>query len=150
MSTGARVDVAAGMAALLALPVVTWALVGDLSQRGPDVRRALAPPALDPGLALALVVLAGLVLGVALVVLLRRGGVLRRDPRWWLVAGPLLLSAAGAGAGGRVVTAATVDANIGAGLVVVLGLPLLGVVVVWSVAWSVYLVVRRGRDALTR
>jgi hypothetical protein len=133
---------------VVALPVLSWWLVGDLSSTaavgaGDRLSRVVQPPVLGRPAAVAVVVLAAVVVAAALAVLLRRGGALRRRPLWWFVAVPLALTAAAAGAGGRVLTAATVDANIGAGLVVLLGVPLLVLVGVWTVVWSFALGRRR-------
>lgn len=47
------------------------------------------------------------------------------------------------GAGRRVMTAGAIGANIGAGLVVLFGSPLVAALLVWAVARSIYLVHRR-------
>ncbi|MFE1248790.1 hypothetical protein [Streptomyces sp. NPDC058766] len=77
--------------------------------------------------------------GVGAAVLVR--GALRGtwDQRWWGVLGPLVVLGLMAGVGWRIVTAGTVGANIGAGLVIILGTPIAAGILLWSVAWGVWL-----------
>ncbi|MGH3738376.1 MAG: hypothetical protein ACRDT6_22635 [Micromonosporaceae bacterium] len=143
---GHRPPLLAAAALLLAVPVATWWLVGDLSEvpesADPDyLVRPWQLGALEP-------VLGALGLTVVLLTgawLVRRAH--RFDQRWWLVWCALLLAGLVVGFGWRVVTAASIGANIGAGLVLLFGTPFLGVLLLWSVAWSVYLVLRGRRSA---
>jgi hypothetical protein len=64
------------------------------------------------------------------------------DARWWSVLVPLMAAGFIAGAGWRVMTAGVIGANIGAGLVVLFGSPLVAALLVWAVARSIYLVHR--------
>lgn len=132
-------DVLACTVAVLAVPVLVWWAVGDLSSVGADLDYIVRPPALDPRLAVSAVVMAAVAILTAMLVLVRRGGAVRSDRRWWLVITPLLAVAAGLGLAGRVFTAGGYGANIGAGLFLILGVPLLVVVLGWCLAWSVYL-----------
>lgn len=130
---------------VLAFPIATWWLVGDQStvpaSAHPDF--AFRPLDVSRGAEHA----AGLasVLLAAVAVLLLAWFTVRRlfDARWWSVLVPLMAAGFIAGAGWRVMTAGVIDANIGAGLIVFLGTPLIAALLVWSVARSMYLVRRR-------
>jgi hypothetical protein len=128
MAHGERVTIAATSAGLLAVPVATWWLVGDLSSPGGDdyaVRPLDVSPAVERGIGVAAVA----IVVSALVVAVSAGG-WTRVRRW---ARPVLaLAAAGVivGWGWRVVTAGVIGANIGAGLVVLFGGPVVAVLVV--------------------
>jgi hypothetical protein len=136
--------VAAAAGLVLAFPVATWWLVGDLSTvpasedpdfsfRPFDVSRAVERAA---GWASALL--------AAVMLLLLAWFTVRRllDARWWTVLVPLMAAGFITGAGWRVMTAGVIGANIGAGFVVLLGGPLVAALLVWAVARSIYLVRR--------
>lgn len=115
-----RAHVLAGVALVVAAPVVAWWGVGDLSE---DVDPKYADYAMRPphlsgsaelGLGAGALVLALAAVAV-LVVATRRGLV---AGQWWGFVLPLVAIGAFAGIGYRVVTAAVVGANIGAGLVI--------------------------------
>jgi len=135
---------AAAFGLLLAVPVATWWLVGDLStvpiSEGRDY--AFQPWSVDASVARA----AGagsLVVGAAAVMVLGWAMVRRvLDIRWWAVLVPLVAAGFIAGAGWRVLTAGVAGANIGAGFVVLLGGPMVLVLVVWALAFAVYLLSR--------
>lgn len=57
------------------------------------------------------------------------------DARWWSVLVPLMAAGFITGAGWRVMTAGVIGANIGAGLVVLFGSPLVAALLVWR--WPV-------------
>jgi hypothetical protein len=121
-----RVLVVAAVVLVLVTPVATWWLVGDRSERvPPDVKLdyTFRPVRLDPAVervigigSVALAAICGLVLIVASA---RR----RFDRRWWSVLGPVLVAAMLIGDGWRTLTAGTIGANIGAGLELMIGGP---------------------------
>lgn len=108
---------ATAFAAGVAAAAGAWYLMGDRSSpgTGPADGRILAPPPVPPAVEH--------VAGVAAVLLL-------------VVAGVLL------GAIGRVASAATIGANIGGGIAIVFGLPLVGVLVLTAVVVLVRAAVR--------
>jgi hypothetical protein len=135
--------VAAALALLVAVPVATWWLVGDMSTVPVSDRDyAFQPWAIDPAVARA----AGagsVVVGTVAVVLLGWAMVRRvLDIRWWAVLVPVVAAGFIAGAGWRVMTAGVYGANIGAGFVVLLGGPMVLVLLVWALAFAVYLLSR--------
>ena len=114
----------AGVVLVTAMPVATWWLVGDLSTELPDPDYLIRP--LDIGDTAEHVIGVGAVVlmaasGLALVVAGLRG---RVDRRWWLVLGEMSVAGALIGAGSRVLTAGVIGANIGAGLVLGVGVPI--------------------------
>ena len=131
----------AGATLLLAVPVMTWWLVGDLStvplSSDPDyfIRPFRISPALERVLGW------GSVLVAIVAALLLTWASLRKglDPRWWSVLGPLLLIGVLVGFGWRVFTAGVIGANIGAGLVTFFAGPVIAVLLAWAVFRSVTL-----------
>jgi hypothetical protein len=132
-------------------PVTTWWLVGDLStvpvSDDPDyfLRPFDIPPGAERTAGLGSTVLTA----IALLVLAwaTRGRLL--DPRWWGALIPLLAAGAIAGSGWRVLTAGGIGANIGAGFVVYFGGPVVTALLVWSVAYSFHMALRRLRHRST-
>jgi hypothetical protein len=137
----------AAVALVVAMPVATWWLVGDLTE--PDFKRRLqadGDPAIRAGLdpdymfrpfdiapatERAAGVVAVVLVVAAFVVLLLAWRTGRLHVGWWGVLGVLSLVGAGCGWGWRVMTAAVSGANIGGAMVLYLGGPLgLGLVVV--------------------
>ncbi|HEV8528982.1 MAG TPA: hypothetical protein VGS60_15765 [Actinomycetes bacterium] len=130
---------AAALGLLLAAPVATWWLVGDLStvpvSDGRDY--AFQPWPIDPAVARAAG--AGSLVVVAVAVVVLGWSTVRLDTRWCAVLVPLAAAGFIAGAGWRVMTAGVAGANIGAGFVVLLGGPLVLVLLVWALALAAYL-----------
>lgn len=120
---------------VLAVPVVTWWLVGDQSTTSRDnADYVLRPPfrfssrvtrAVGAG-ALVVTVAAGAVLIVA-------SASHSFDLKWWTVVGPLLLLGILLGLGWRVLTAGVIGANIGAGLFMFLAGPVILAIVGWVI-----------------
>ena len=143
---------AAALGLVLAVPVATWWLVGDLSTVPVSAGRdyAFRPWPIGPVAARA----AGagsLVVGAVAVVVL--GWAAARpvvDIRWWAVLVPLAVAGFIAGAGWRVLTAGVIGANIGAAFVAVLAGPIVLVLVVWALAFAAYLLSRTGHARTPR
>lgn len=118
-----------------AVPVAVWGVVGQRDASGvprSELDYVVRPWDLPDGVA-PLLGVAGTLTAVGCAGALlaaTRSGDLRRQ--WWQVLVPLVLAGALAGAGWRVITAGTVGANIGAGLVVLLGAPLVAALLAWS------------------
>jgi hypothetical protein len=132
---------AAAIVLVLAVPVLTWWTVGDLSYRGSvDLDYFIQPPEIGAAAELAIGITA-LVLATASVRALaqatRTGDM---DQRWWTVL--LLLSIAGAGLGAawRVLTAGGIGANIGAGIIIMIGPPMFIILVVCAalLGWRIF------------
>lgn len=127
--------VTAAVSLVLATPVAVWWVVGDVSSKGFDdldymVRPVELPSVVEAvigGLAVVLVIVCGAVLGHALY----RGRVRRA---WSATVVPLFAAGVVVGAGWRVVTAGGIGANIGGGLVVLFGGPLVVALIVVAVA----------------
>jgi hypothetical protein len=130
---------------VLAFPVATWWLVGDQStvpaSANPDF--AFRPLTVSRGTEGAAGLTSALLAAVMLLTLVWFTVRHLLDARWWTVLVPLMAAGFITGAGWRVMTAGVIDANIGAGLVVLLGSPLVAALLVWAVARSIYLVHRR-------
>lgn len=121
---------------VLALPVVTWWLIGDLSEdRGEDyiVQAPDLPTAVD--VALVLTAVFSIVFGT---VLLGSPAGRRHVRSAELKATvPLVLLGVFVGAGGRVLTARVGGANIGGGLVMLAASVVLPLLIIWGAAqWS--------------
>jgi hypothetical protein len=125
----ARWPAVAGVVLVVAMPVASWWLVGDLSTETADPDYFLRP--VDLGDTAQHVVGVGAVVlvaasAVALVVAGWRG---RLDRRWWSVLVELVLAGGLCGAGWRVLTAGVIGANIGAGFVMVVVAPIVAALV---------------------
>ncbi|WP_133411974.1 hypothetical protein [Vallicoccus soli] len=131
--TARPADVLAVAALAAAVPVLTWYAVGDLSVQGTDLDHAYRAPELPAWADAGLVAAALLAAGLAAARLLRPAGLLRRDRRWWGVLLPAAATGLLAGWGVRVATAGVIGANIGAGLVLLVGVPLGGALLLWAV-----------------
>lgn len=128
----------AAVALVLATPVATWFLVGDLSAtQFEDLDYMWRAPVLPAPAELVLGVLAALVAVVSATVLavaLHRGEVRRQ---WSATVVPLCVAGALLGYGGRVVTAGGIGANIGGALMIFLAGPLV-VALVTAAAWNAW------------
>ncbi|WP_328339953.1 hypothetical protein [Streptomyces violaceus] len=78
--------------------------------------------------------------GAAVLVRAARRGAL--DRRWWGVLGPLVIVGLMAGVGWRILTAGVVGANIGAGMLIILGTPVAAGLLLWAVGRGVWLATR--------
>lgn len=122
-----RAHAVAGVVLVTATPVATWWVVGDQSE---DVDPAnadyvLTPPSVSGSVELALGAGACVLVvtaTVALAVASMRG---RLGRRWWGFLAPLVVIGMFVGASYRVMTAAVIGANIGAGMVILVGPPLI-------------------------
>jgi hypothetical protein len=129
---------------VLAFPVATWWLVGDQStvpaSEDPDF--AFRPLDVSRGVERATGLASTLLAAVMSLMLVWFTVSHLFDARWWGVLVPLMAAGFITGAGWRVMTARVIGANIGAGLVVLFGSPLVAALLVWAVARSIYLVHR--------
>ncbi len=129
-------------AMVLATPAATWWVVGpnpgnelgsDPASGADDYDYLFQPPTIDPGLERAVGIgsILAVVCGAGLVARGIRNG--RLDSRW--LPAILMLTVAGVimGAGGRVLTAAVVGANIGGGFVLLFGTPVVIALVIAGV-----------------
>ncbi|WP_226366653.1 hypothetical protein [Pseudonocardia sp. ICBG162] len=139
MHRGLRALVLGPVAGLCAA-VVAWYLIGDVGTAPADGIRVLDPP-------LALEVLpwlTGVVAGAGLVCCVL--AVVKR----WAAASPVVLCVVAGllvGWAGRVMTAAVIGANIGGGLMMLVGLPLAGILILVAVVTALVIARRAQRDA---
>lgn len=131
-----------GLVAGLCAAVVAWYLIGDVSTVSDlaDGTRALDPPAVLEVAPWPVGVLTALVLAGCVAAVVRR----------WAVASPVVLCVVAGllvGWAGRVMTAASIGANIGGGLMLLFGLPLAGILVLAAVVTALVIVRRAQRDA---
>ena len=125
---------------MIAFPVVVWWLVADQSTvppRGADY--AFRPLLIDPSAERAVGIGSVLLFVVALSMLVWAD---HRHPfgrRWWVVLGLVLSAGFIIGSGWRVMTAGVIGANIGAGLVVMFGGPVVVVLLIGALALAVRL-----------
>jgi hypothetical protein len=152
-----RSQLLAAVLLVLATPVATWWLVGDLSEDAPPaaLSYSFAPPPVGGSVARWLGAGATAIALVALGV--SAAGTWRRtlDRAWWPVLLPLVGLGAFAGWSYRVMTAGVVGANIGAGMVI-FALPVVvisgvaGAIAAWCVGVRSALPVRTASGTATR
>jgi hypothetical protein len=136
---GMRGLAAAAAGCAVAVPVAVWWLVGDLSSPvppGTDYDYMVRPPAISPGVELAIGAGALTVAGGTLALLVWASARRRFDRRWWGALLPVLAAGAVAGFGWRVVTAGTIGPNIGGGLTLLVGGAVVAVLLLWAAIWS--------------
>jgi hypothetical protein len=125
----------AAVALVVAMPVATWWLVGDLTEdsairAGYDPDYLFRPFDIAPATERAAGVVAVVLVVAAVVVLPLAWRTGRLHAGWWAVLGMLSLVGAGCGWGWRVMTAGVSGANIGGAIVLYLGGPI-GLGLVW-------------------
>jgi hypothetical protein len=125
----ARWPAVAMVALIVAVPVATWWAVGDLSTDLPDPDYQIRPVAIGDTTEQVAGVSAAVLAVAAVVALIHAGRAGRFDRRWWPVLVELMLAGTLCGAGWRVLTAGVIGANIGAGLVLWVGAPIVAALV---------------------
>ncbi|WP_405425885.1 hypothetical protein [Micromonospora sp. NBC_00617] len=138
-------------ALVIAVPVATWWLVGDQStvpvSVNPDY--TFKPFDVTPRTQRTAGVASAVLTIVALLMLARATRRKHLDPQWWRVLIPLLVAGLIVGYGWRVMTAGVIGANIGAGLVVLFAGPVVAALLIWSLAYSIYVLHHRRAARLT-
>lgn len=131
----------AGVVAVLAMPIATWWIVGDQSttENLPDY--IVEPPAVSADTALAFGLVATVLLVASVATLLGASHARRLDRSWWGVLLPLLGAGFVVGYSVRVVTAGVIGANIGGGMAIMFGGPL----VVGLIGWAAFRAFLRSR-----
>jgi hypothetical protein len=125
----ARWPAVAMVALIVAVPVATWWAVGDLSTDLPDPDYQIRPVAIGHTTEQVAGVTAAVLAVAAVVTLIHAGRAGRFDRRWWPVLVELMVAGTLCGAGWRVLTAGVIGANIGAGLVLWVGAPIVAALV---------------------
>ena len=116
----------AGLAPVLASPVITYALMGDQSSTtDPNPNYFLHPPAISPSTVTTVALIATLLALVGLGVLVPRWNEGSLHPAWKRVVICLVICGVLVGGFYRVATAAVIGANIGAGVMVLFAGPAL-------------------------
>lgn len=141
---------AAAVTLIVTTPVAVWGLMGRQDAAGfapSELDYMVRPFAIPEGAETAIGAAAALLAAGAAVVLGRasRPGPDRFDGRWWEVIGPLLAAGLLVGAIWRTVTAGVIGANIGAGLALLLGGPVVAGLVLWSLGRGLWLARSRRR-----
>jgi hypothetical protein len=134
--------VGALVVAIVSFPFAVWWLSGHVSRGvslADDPDYFLRPPHIDPALARTVGIASISLCAIGLAIALRASWTRLLRGRWWAVIGPLLLAGAVLGIGERVMTAPVIGANIGAGFVLVAGVPFVLASVAWAVSWGMYL-----------
>ena len=140
---GTQLSAAAALVA--AVPVAAWGLLGrqDASEVPASELDYAFRPFDVPDTTAAVIGAIALLLAAAGAALLvrdsRRG---RLDRRWWQVLAPLAVAGLMLGVGWRIMTAGVIGANIGAGLAVFLGGPVVAGLVLWALVRGVSLQLR--------
>jgi hypothetical protein len=129
------------MVLVAAIPVATWWLVGDQSTVPPsdDPDYAIHPFNVGLGTERAIGIGSSGLVVITLLALVFATFRHYVHPRWWIVLCPLLVAGFIVGAGWRVMTAGVIGANIGAGFVVIFCGPVVMVLLVWALAFSIHL-----------
>ena len=132
---------------VLTAPVAVWWVVGDMSIEGSDLDYSVRPPDWDPAVQNAVGITATVVFVVVAALLVHAGVTRRLDPLWWLALVPAVTAGAVAAVIERMLTAGTYGANIGAGLAVLAGVPVVVVLLTISLVVTVLMARRRRRSA---
>lgn len=116
---------AAAVALMSATPVAVWWVVGDLDEKGADDRDRMFRPFDLPSVVENVAGVVGVLTAIVAFVILGVGWYRCQLPPW-AVQSIAMVCAAGAivGGGWRLLTASSVGANIGGGMVLVFGYPL--------------------------
>lgn len=123
----------AAVVLVLAVPVAVASLVGDLSETNdPRPDYVIRPPEIPIALGLTLAALSVLLVIVSTAVIVSSWRWERPQPGWLSVLLPVLAVGAIVGLAWRVLTAAVIGANIGAGLMVLLGTPVVVALIVFA------------------
>jgi hypothetical protein len=116
----------AGLAPVLASPIITYALMGDQSStKDPNPNYFIRPPAISPSTVTTVALIATVLALLGLGVLVPRWNDGSLHAAWKRVVVCLVVCGVIAGAFYRVATAAVIGANIGAGVMVFFAGPLL-------------------------
>ena len=143
----------AAAALLVSVPVVTWWLPGDLTDEkskalaadGEVLDHMVEPLPLGSTAELMIGIVACLVAAGAAAWLIRETLARRLDPRWWIVLGPLVAAGAVVVFDWRMITAGGIGANVGGGLTLLFGLPVVAVLLIVAAVNTLALRRRRGR-----
>jgi hypothetical protein len=150
-----RLSLPAGIVLILAMPVATAWLVGDLTDaealalaaEGVPLDYGIEPISFGPGADRSIGIMACVAVMAAFAVLVLETLAARLRRAWWTVLLPLAAAGVVVGFGWRVWTAGGIGANIGAGLVLLLGGPLLLGLVIAALVPAVLLIRAHRRRA---
>ncbi|MEV7346108.1 hypothetical protein [Streptomyces sp. NPDC093544] len=144
MNRGTLLTAAAVLVA--GVPVAAWGLMGQQNSAelpASQLDYAFQPLGIPEGLDTVLGVTALLVAGVGATLLVRASRSGGLDKHWWGVLAPLIMAGLLVGMGWRVMTAGVIGANIGAGLVVFFGGPVVAGLLLWALGRGVWLATHR-------
>jgi len=138
-----------GIAAVAAMPLAAWWLIGDQSEtslrprdqldyiwQAPDISQTLTT-------IVGAIALATVAIGVVGYVVAAKRRLI--DTRWLLVLAASLIAGALLAAIGRIVTAGSVGANIGGGIAFLFGLPVVGLLIGYALLQAIGLMVSQRR-----
>ncbi|MCX5558710.1 hypothetical protein [Streptomyces sp. NBC_00038] len=132
----------AATALVAAVPVAAWGLLGQQNAAelpASQLDYAFQPLGLPDGLDTVLGAVALVLAGVGATLLVRASRSGGMDKRWWGVLAPLVMAGLLVGMGWRVLTAGVIGANIGAGLVIFFGGPVVAGLLLWALGRGVWL-----------
>lgn len=125
-----------------AVPVAAWGLLGQQNSGelpASQLDYAFQPFGIPDGLDTVLGAIALVLAGVGATLLVRASRSGGMDKRWWGVLAPLVMAGVLVGVGWRVLTAGVIGANIGAGLVIFFGGPVVAGLLLWALGRGVWL-----------
>ncbi|MDH6218232.1 hypothetical protein [Streptomyces pseudovenezuelae] len=144
MSTrGALLTAAAVLTA--GVPVAAWGLMGQQDADGfsaSELDYTYGPSPVTDGIAALIGAFALVLVAAAGALLVRAADRGALDRRWWGVLAPLVVAGLIVGVGLRILTAGVIGANIGAGLTIVLGGPVVAALVLWALGRGWWLATR--------
>jgi hypothetical protein len=141
------IPTAAAAVLAAAVPVAAWGLLGQHDYQGlppSQLDHTVEPLDVPAGLDTAIGVVALLLVGGCAALLARASRRGTFEGRRWQVLAPLIIAGLLIGCGWRVLTAGVVGANIGAGLVIMVGGPVVAGLLLWAVGRGFWLARRSG------
>jgi hypothetical protein len=139
-------QLSAAVTLVAAVPTAAWGLLGRQDTEGfpaSELDYAYRPSDIPDGTAAVIGVVALLLAGVGVTLLVRASRRGELDRRWWEVLAPLMLAGVIVGVGWRVLTAGVLGANIGAGLTILFGAPVLAGLLLWALVRGVWVATHR-------
>ena len=129
-----------GMIAAVGIVIATWWIIGPLEEAGSDYM--LRPPNILPAAEQAAGVISLIAVGIVSLWALIQHRLRQIRTGWWIIAYLIALASFGTGAASRLVTARTSGANIGGGMAILFGGPLIIGLLIGATVWATVLLYR--------